>query len=556
MKKHSLLVLLPFALIVTGCGGLGKGSIFNEKFMKRNFGNLDEQYEREALHKVSLELGTGVTAVTGAAQSGILTVSKDENKGFFSVYANKYVLPVDNYDTTGGTSIIHNNSLGRNFFVGKKTVEEVTTGVVYDDDANKLYEGKMGNVSITYHFLDMGEIEGNEKTLVKVNVDGVTKAYATYNLDGSLKGILSEEEYINKNPYLVDGFNLAEYGHKDIIMTMSFEAGVGTRYAAFNTKKGKFISSFVVPDDTAAMFVLDDFVIYQRIMEVEERAKKYDFYDLDPTTYEGKKYNYETYSVNYMNGKQSKINTKFVLNSIINSFDLYNKKGVFEYEFFEGIRTVGKNKVLSTEKRSLIVDKKLKEVADVSGVAFDTLFEVGENLYQNDYGVIYDEKLKEVGCINSVNNDYHIVNYNGALGLVDHTGKIVYRPVAQDLEYLGDGYYYALLTDKIQILKMNDKEKVEIVKEVLSKDYELDYISASSLHLAFENSEHKEYILDVTSGEMTEAPVPDAADTLVISFAGSFIDSTLSIQAEVYKSGDTYYALRSSTKTTYSYPKY
>ena len=139
MKKHSLLVLLPFALIITGCGGLGKGSIFNEKFMKRNFGNLETKYEREAPHKVSLDLGTGVTAVV-PAQAGILTVSKDENKGYFSVYANKYVLPVDNYDAAGGMSIIHNNALDRNFFVGKKTADGVTTGVVYDDDAICLHD--------------------------------------------------------------------------------------------------------------------------------------------------------------------------------------------------------------------------------------------------------------------------------------------------------------------------------------------------------------------------------------------------------------------------------
>lgn len=554
MKKHSLLVLLPFALIVTGCGGLGKGSIFNEKFMKRNFGNLETKYEREAPHKVSLDLGTGVTAVV-PAQAGILTVSKDENKGYFSVYANKYVLSVDNYDAVGGMSIIHNNTLDRNFFVGKKTADEVTTGAVYDDDANKLYEGKMGNVSISYHYLDMGEIEGNEEVLVKINIDGVAKSYVTYNLDGSLKQILSEEEYISKNPYLVDGFNLAEYGHKDILLTTSYEPGIGYRYAAFNTKKGKFISSFVTPEDYAALFVIGDSVIYQTVKEVEERAKKYDFYDVDMMGV-GRKYNYETYSVNYMNGKQSKINTKFVLNSLDDNYDLYNKKGIFEYEYAEGVRTVGKDKVLSKERRSLIFNEKLKEVADVTGVRFSSLEEVSENLYQNNAGVIYDEKLKEVGYINSVHNDFHIVNYNGVFGLVDHTGKVAYRPVALDLEYLGDGYYYALLTDKVQILKMNDKEKVEIVKEVLSSDYEFDYITASSLHLAFVNSEAKEFILDVTIGQMTEAPVPETTDTFVSSFADSFIADTLAMTADVYKSGDAYYAIRCSTKTAYSYPKF
>ena len=552
MKKHSLLVLLPFALIVTGCGGLGKGSIFNEKFMKRNFGDFrTSKYESEAPHKVNLDFGSGVTDVTHKG-SGILLVTKGEERGLFSVHNGKFVLPVDKYDAGDeNTQIISNGSLGKKFFVGRKTVEEKVYLSVYDDEANKLYEGEDGVVSITANIMNRNEIEGNEYSMAKVNIDGVMKACAIYNVDQSLKEILTEEQYANKNPYYVSGIRMSNYGHKEIYMAISQEVDVGTRCSAFNTKKGKFVSSFVIPDDVVCTITIGDHIIYQKVRQCNERDKKYDF----TTTPAGDKYNFETYSVNYLTGKETKIKTKYFFGNVNDDLDLVNNKGIIKYEYLTGVYEVGKDKILSREAKGLVFNEKLKVVADVSGIDLTTLYNAGD-YYISDNNVVYDSKLKEVGKFNSVSNDWHIVQSNGGYGLVDHTGKFIYRPTAQMIELISEGYYIAYYANKIQILKMSDKEKVEVSKEILATDYTFSDYTYSMVHIILENSEHKLFVLDLSSGSISELEVKGETDTLVGSYSGSYLGESLETEGSIYKSGDSYYVIRSSIKVTFSYPKY
>ena len=551
MKKHSLLVLLPFALIVTGCGSLGKGSIFNEKFMRLNFGNqLDEKYESEAPHKVTLELGSEVTNVA-AKQSGILLVTKGEQRGLFSSHNNKYVLPVDKYDAgDNNTAIIQNNNLSRKFFVGKKTVDEKTYVSVYDEDGNKLYEGESGEVTISGSFIARSEVEGNEYSMAKVNVDGVMKACAIYNVDQSLKEVLNEEQYTNKNPYFINGFKMSDYGHKEIIIATSNDGNTGTRCSAFNTKRGKFVSSFVIPDSAVFTATMGDYIVYQKIRQCHERDKKYDF----TTSPAGDKYNFETYKINYLTGKETKIKSKFVFNTVYNEMELFNNKGVLKYYYVSGARVIGKDKILSQEAKNVILNENMKEKADVSGIDFANLYYTGKYCISPD-NVIFDAKLKEVGRINSTSNEWHIVQSNGGYGLVDHTGKFIYRPTAEYIELISEGYYIAYYDNKIQILKMSEKEKVEVSKEILNTDYAFYGYTSSMEHIILENSEHKQFVLNITSGSIVEKEVKGDTDTLVVAYGGSFIGGSLEVEGAVYQSGDTYYIIRSSTKITYSYPK-
>ena len=552
MKKQSLLFLLPLAMIVTACGNLDKGDIFNEKFMKRNFGQRVEiAYQTEAPNKQDLSFGDGVTAVAPQGTQGILTITKGENKGLFNVYNNKYVLPVDKYDD-GGISVFTNNTVNRKFFAGKKTVETVTTLYVYDEDGNKLYEGANGELSFIGSQIDRWEVEGNEHSVVVVKIGGISKAFATYNVDRTLKEVISEEEYSNKHPYLVDGERLSAYGHKDIILVASNQAQVGVRYSAFNEKKGKYLSSFVIPTESIPFsFKIGDYIFYQTFRELNEREKKYDFYAEDA----GLKYNFETYKVNYLTGKETKVNTRFVFASMNATRNLYNAKGVANLFYINGVREINRDKTLTAKEKGLVLNEKLKAVADVSGINLNGLTEF-ENYYISDNGNVYGNKLKEVGYSSSNVADKHIVTSQGAKGLVDHTGKFIYRPVAQQLTAMLKGYYLAQFANKFQILKMSDKEKVDVIKEVEAKDYVLTSGTMSLAHLLLEGAtDHKAYVLDITTGAITEAPKNGETDTLVHQFNGSFNGSSLSIEGNVYKSGDNYYVLRDSTKAAYSYAK-
>ena len=546
--KKSFLFLLPLAMIAVSCNGLQKGNIFNEKFMKRNFANREVAAESfEAPQKVTLDLGAGVTAVDDQGAEGILTVSKaDDNKGLFCAYNNKYGLPVDKYDA-GSLNVVTNNTINRKFFYAKKTVDAKQTIYVYDEDGNKLYEGEYGVLNIIGSQIDRWDVEGNEHSVAQINIAGITRAYAIYNVDRTLKEVLTEEDYANKHPYAIDGERLTAYGHKNIILTQSAPTATGTRYAAFNEKKGKFVSSYVIPTNADFTVRIGDHIFYQTFETLHERDKKYDFYDEDTNT----KYNYETYKVDYMTGKQTKINTKFILAPVTRN--LYNSKNVVDLAYLNGVKEVVKGKLLSQESYGFIFDENLKRVADVSGINLNTLREFGD-YYISGSGVVYDSKLQEVGQSTSAVADKHIVSYGGGWGLIDHTGKFVYRPVAQQMVPMAKGYYVALFTNKLQVLKMSDKEKVEITKEIESTQYIYTAQTKSKAHVALTNTV-KAFVLDVTSGEVTEAPVKATEDVFVTQFSAKFNGGSLEAEGTVYKSGESYYVLRDSTQFAYSYLK-
>ena len=536
-------------MIAVSCNGLQKGSIFNEKFMKRNFANREVATETfEAPRKVALDLGAGVTAVDDQGTQGILVVSKaDDNKGLFCAYNNKYGLPVDKYDA-GSLNVVSNNIINRKFFYARKTVDAKQTIYVYDEDGNKLYEGEYGALNIIGSQIDRWEVEGNEHSVAQINVGGVTRAYAIYNVDRTFKEVLSEEDYLNKHPYAINGERLSAYGHQNIILTQSTPSATGTRYATFNEKKGKFVSSFVIPNSAAFTFTIGDHMFYQTFETLHEREEKFDFYDKDTDT----KYNYETYKVDYMTGKQSKVNTKFIFAPI--SRNLYNNKGVVDLAYISGVKEVLKGKLLSQESYGFIFNENLKKVADVSGINLNSLREFGD-YYISASGVIYDSQLKEVGQSTSPAADKHIVSYGGGWGLIDHTGKFIYRPVAQQIVAMAKGYYLAAFSNKLQVLKMSDKEKVEIAKEIEGSQYTFNSLTASEAHILLNDSEAKVFVLDIRSGEISEKPVKGETDTLVAQFDAEFLGNSLSIAGFVYKSGESYYALRDSTQYTFSYLK-
>ena len=98
MKKRSLLVLLPLAIIASGCSGnLKKGSIFNAKFMKQNFASAPVAvgYEYKAPEKVDLNLGEGVTVSKYMGGTyDVLTVIKDDVKGYYCLTTNTFAIPL------------------------------------------------------------------------------------------------------------------------------------------------------------------------------------------------------------------------------------------------------------------------------------------------------------------------------------------------------------------------------------------------------------------------------------------------------------------------------
>ena len=563
--KKSLLLILPAALIVAGCSGnLKKGDIFNEKFMKQNYSVNEVTVENEGWHKTLLNLGSDINAVAPVATAnvnGILRVEKTDGKvGLYSTYEDRFVLPVDTYDV-GSAEAKHysNGAIQMNFFMGKKTVETVTTIYIYDEYGNLLYSGNSGAVSFNGGVIGREDRKNDEHIAINVRVGGQIKVTATYNIKNELKEVLSFEERAEQYEYTFDGTNLKMYGHEELISTFSQQPGIGIRYQVYNTKKDKFISSFVVPENItpAEPLMVGDHLIYQVIKELHEREKKYDFYDEE----QGMKYNFETYRVNYLTGKEEKINTKFVFSLLQPRQTLLDKKGEYKYEYLNGVREIQKDKTLSLQRRAIIVDEKLKEVADVSGINLSTanIKPFGDYYIANDTNTIYDAKLKEVGKLqNAVAPDKHICIRENGYGLVNHVGKFIFSPGARNILPLMKGYYVASFDGNFKVLKMASEDKVEVVREFSETEYPMWYQDSSTQHLYVLDKENVAYVYDIVSNQLTKAETIDPInDHLVgewdgVQLVNDSIDATISI----YKNGDNYYMYRTMSKTIESFPSY
>jgi hypothetical protein len=552
MKKRSLLMLLPFALIITGCSGnLKKGSIFNEKFMKRNFGvEVEETHQYVAPEKFELSLNEDGQTANLTAVGDLIEVAKDGVLGYYSLTTNSYVLPLSLGITSGrGYVNISASGYSMRLIYGTKTVEDQDTLYVFDDLGNKLYEGPKGAFGYNMAKIPSYDVKGNERFLVEIRIDNAIQAVAYYNVDGSLKEVLSREEYFNKYPYQQYGNSLAGYGHPELYMKSSLSNGE-YRYSIYNSKRGKYVASFSVPEAgiESGVYGVGNYLYYQILEQLPERAKKYDFSDGNV------KYNFTTYRVDYRNGKTKTINTKMVF-ADCGAIGLVNNKGISQFLLFNQVRTIEKDKVLSSVQRDVIVKQNLKEVADVTSVRLSTLTPYGKEYYVNDKGIVFDGKLREVGYIRDVNNGrYHIVRIDARYGLVNHKGEYVVEPIYKSITTSAEKDYYCLESvDSWKFVKMNEKEEIETLKE-LSK---LDYTKGAAFtkyHLFTKTSDSSKYYVDAITGQEVEKQEAPEGAYQVFEGSVSRVFTTKVAKLEIYEKDGKYTVIRMQDNTVRSYP--
>ena len=565
MKKHSLLMLLPFALIVTGCSGLGKGSIFNEKFMKRNFGEAIKQTHQIAEpEKFDLSFDEGATP-TETDQFDLFKVSKDGVLGYYNLLTKTYPVPLsagitDNLKTHATLTAQTNQDPEIRFRVmsGTKEVDGKVVLQAFDDFGNKLYEGDNGTLTLTARVLSRKASEENVRYEVQLTLDGVAKAFAYYNVDGSFKEVLTREEYYKKNPYTQFGESLADFGHKEYrLKLVELETTVAPievyarRCAVYNTKKEKYVASFEIPG-SAYYTVLGDKIIYQVEEKLPERAEKYDYSDGD------EKYLINTYSVDYLTGKTKSVKTNFVLRTTDDELDLVDTKGIIKYKLLEQVKEIRKDKVLSNVERDIILDQNLKEKADVTGIDFQDLVPFGDKYYANlAFGFIYDSKLREVGRTRgTLINEPHLVR-DGRYGLINHKGEYIEQPIYVGGIAVGNEGHYALATEtNFKFVKVTEKEKVELVKEFSNDDYEVSGTFAKYVY-AVRKSDSKAVALDVTNGQ--EILIPEVAEGSEFRYSTTVdrLNSTVKAGMMVYRKDGTYTVilLKDNISVGYSFKK-
>ena len=551
MKKHSLLMLLPFALIVTGCSGnLKKGSIFNEQFMKRNFGaEVEETHNYVAPEKFELSLNEDGQTANLTSVGDLIEVAKDGVLGYYSLTTNSYVLPLSLGITSGrGYTNVSTSGYQIRLIYGTKTVEDKDILYVFDELGNKLYEGAKGSLSYGMSKIPQYDVKGNERFLLEVRVNNALEAAAYYNVDGSLKEVLNREECFERYAYQQYGSSLARYGHPELYMDYS-SSGNEVRYSVFNSKKNKYVASFTIPEEgqNGGVYGAGNYYYYQIREQLPTRSKNYDYSDGNS------KFNVTTYRVNYTNGKTKTINTKFVFTNA-GASGLMNNKGVYQFVLLNQIRSIEKDKVLSSVQRDVIVNENLKEVADVTSVRMSTLTPYGKDYYVNDKGMVFDGKLREVGFIRDTSSGrYHIVRIDARYGLVNHKGEYVVEPIYKSITTSAEKDYYCLESiDSWKFVKMNEKEEVETIKELSKLDYTKGEAYAK-YHLFTKTSDSSSFYVDVITGQEVVAQEAPEGAAQVFNGTATRVFSVKAAKLEIYLKDGKYTVIRIQDNTVRSY---
>jgi hypothetical protein len=569
MKKHSLLMLLPFSLIVTGCGGLKKGSIFNEKFMRANFGDkVEKAYEFVTPVRANLALeGTfsdpyfPTNPNTGTQHKYLMFLRQGEKSGYFSVVENKFVLPLDNYYESG-SSVKTATGFDLLFLYNFKFDEEnKRTSYLYDEYGNEIFVGENGTNGDggkslwIYNETSFEAPKGSDvKTLIKVckgtQYNNVPVAFAYYTVDAKLKEVISAEEYYKRNPYMaMKEQSLAQYGHPELTL-LFHNSGGAVNYYVLNTEKQKYVSTFSTPA-SLSVIAFSDYIYYQVEKNPHEREdKSYTYYDGT------NKVSLETYRVNYLTGKEEKIKTDFVLNTTVSPTRVVIKdeKGNKSLLFLANTRQIEKDKSLSSIRRSVILDKNLKEVADLGGIDFQNIKPFGDK-YWTVKNIVYDSKLKEVGYLPYLTNvNTPRIALEGGYGLVDYTGKYIVNPSWGMIQKLEIGEYYYASNSKVhKIFKVEDEKAIEVASLDLEK-YTPFGATGSDAHMIVQNIEtSKEVVWDMRDGSFSDLVEPGTTDNSWTIPSVSAREGTLVIKGNIYKKDGSFFAITSATNITKSY---
>ena len=574
-------MLLPFALIVTGCGGnLSKGSVFNEKFMKYNFGEeVKKEVSYEAPNKVELDLGDDVSSVAYAdyVYQHLLKVTKSDGKfGIYDVAQGKYVVPVEDWNWSGANKYKHLTNGKHEVHIGRTEDDEgVAHFRAFDERGNEICSGEFTDendtqlMDITGNKDKPGKIERNSREdgeyyRTFLEVGGETRCVLVFNVDGSIKEVIAADKYLEAHPYISTwgGETFAEYGNPEYVV-QSKDGPNGQKYVVYNSKKNKIASQFVIPNDTfpsvATPLVIGDYFYYQRVTALHERDNKYD------ALISGTKCNIETYRVNYLTGKTEEVKTNLYLaslGSLTNSRNLYDKKGFYTLEYLNGVKEIRKDKSLG-EARSIIVNEQLKEVADVTGITFTqtNIKPFSDGLYlASDSHVVYDKNFKEVGYFNgptAANRVVSLVAYGGK-GLIDDTGKVIFGgPAVQSIDLLSvKDHYRVQYEHKFAIVKVVDQQAL-VVGEYSDKDYVYSPATyGSEALIKVLDGEAKEHYLDVTTGSIIDVIAKENETDTSIATGNTYkyYGETLKLQFNVYKRTDgSCYVIRNGTNYALSY---
>ena len=569
--KKSILLLLPAMLALAACGnsgqGLEKGSVFNEKVMANTFaktGAYVAASEFKANQKVALSLGESlvdnpVTIINGGSQWVKVTRKNSEDAEIYNVFDlvnKKYIggewkLAADWIDP-----VVRTEANAKFISITKKVNTTEFNTTVYDQYGQAVYQGQfnsnewgVNNIAI----VSKAERPNNEYRKYQFSVIapgvGIDK-FVTYDIEGNMTSAEVNDDF----SFLKNIDTLEDYGHPEIkaIIENDPVAG-GNRVVLFNVKDNKYVSSFFVPNG-AQCFTMGDYFIYQERVALEERATEYDLY-LGVT-----KFNLDTYRVNITNGAKEAVETNFYFQGNGNK-DVRDEDNVIKYEYFADVRVIREDRTLDPTVYGKILDEKLEEVADVTGIDFVNLQQFGENYLDRVSGVVYNSKMEEVAYVPNVqiadNKSNHIFQANGYYGLVDYAGAIVLEPKYDAIQELVNGNYLLYSGDNMLLGKLEGNSYVEITH--FSPEYAGFALDGSGAYINAVKQVGEDlvnYYVSIDDGAATK--VAALADGEVVKLGLGDVSTHLNFETmkdcRITKASDGSYSLRYNLITkTYAY---
>ena len=145
-------------------------------------------------------------------------------------------------------------------------------------------------------------------------------------------------------------------------------------------------------------------------------------------------------------------------------------------------------------------------------------------------GIIYNNNLEEISNVDVIIHG----EYEG-VGLVNFDGKVVLAPTAEHIEALDNGYFRVVYKDSFKFVHLDYATgELKVIKECSNEEYTYNGTTLD-FYVMLDGAE-KTYVLDLTTGEITELITPDLADTqLALAFG------------QIYGSLRVYYAVLMKT---------
>ena len=550
--KKSILLMLPLALTIGSCScssNLDKGSIFNENFMSNNFGNewAEPTYEETVMKKTDLALGENIATVNVSAADGVLSVVDSEGKeGLFSLALKQYVVPLGSHELVDIANA--GGDIEYYYYVDKTPDEKfVLTGV--DFKGEQVYQTEVADAATGGLIADVERIAYTDRAEKEVLLAHLYDAanpvgkYFIYNDDLSVKESGDYYEYAASHRFEK---LYREYGHRELGRVIS-TAG---RYSFYSTKDKKYVSSFYF-DAAAYKYTAGDWMVFQRAIELEERATEYDYYS------NAKKYDLETYRINYTTGAREDIETKI---SILTHQPQLDTKELFDdskdnkvkrYFYQEDCYLINENKTIEPIQRSLILNDKFEQVADVSDIGFGDLTKWGNCYYAPD-GFVYDANLHEVAYIEDLEDaeaDNHIVEVNAFYGLVNTKGESLLAPTAFNAKRVATiekaDIYVLEAKESLDLYKIDEKEALTKIASFSKETYK-DIKNADTIltYGVITDVDDKDHLLNFATGEVTDIVMPE--DTFVLSTEAQLNYKSIDLSAAVFKTESGYYMIENS----------